>query len=384
MARQRRFLATSAFLAATLPGQTAPQKPVVPPAAPEITTLPLSDNLPQTPLLSLTVPARNSTLSAPTDIEQLRLIGDADMGFDRNDLIRRLNHFESMVLTAYPDPKTHLPLIGAGFSLRIAPKPPHVQIDTSNPVQFIEPQPKDLWVAAGLDPKRFDDILTQFDKNARAMGYNKLHAAAVNKRLPADISPEEADRLTHVAIQQSVHNAWAYYSKDKYSALKPSQKEALAHMVFQMGVNLEGFVTFLNKLNDNHLRSSKPSPEHALEAADAAGGDFWETLQRSMIHSKWFKMYRKDNNAHKYHESRAIAVLAMLDPHYENDPDLAERKVLAMATHENIAARIGGFLEAKLTRRDRHELKGKPEAGHAKEVARQQSHTHKHERTGSR
>ena len=87
---------------------------------------------------------------------------------------------------------------------------------------------------------------------------------------------------------------------------------ALSQLVFQMGVNLEQFTQFLGAINT--------SPTYAV-AASGAGDyldpEYWHSVQTTLIQSDWARRY----------STRAISVIAMLDPTYDNDPYQAEARV---------------------------------------------------------
>jgi hypothetical protein len=81
-----------------------------------------------------------------------------------------------------------------------------------------------------------------------------------------------------------------------------------------MGVNLAHFDEFLNLINDG-------TQTHLLEASSestpSGDSEYWRAVQHSLMQSQWAKLYR----------SRAIAVIAMLDPAYADSPTAAERLV---------------------------------------------------------
>ena len=59
--------------------------------------------------------------------------------------------------------------------------------------------------------------------------------------------------------------------------------------------------------------------------------EYWQGVQKSLIGSQW---------AHKY-RTRAIAVIAMLDPAYGNDPSAAEQRVGAVLRPSAVHRRHG-------------------------------------------
>jgi hypothetical protein len=110
---------------------------------------------------------------------------------------------------------------------------------------------------------------------------------------------------------------------------------AIAQLVYQMGVNLQHFTEFLATINSptNSRTPSVPEPRLAavdlttsIPDRDAAANsedqtpEYWQGVQKSLMGSQW---------AHKY-RTRAIAVIAMLDPAYGDDPSAAEQRVSAV------------------------------------------------------
>jgi hypothetical protein len=103
-------------------------------------------------------------------------------------------------------------------------------------------------------------------------------------------------------------NAQAYCRG--FDRLTASQQIALSQLVYQMGVNLEEFSQFLQLINNGLASDSNPA---------AADQGHWEAVQESLIHSQWARLYR----------TRAVSVIAMLDPAYPESPVAAERRVSA-------------------------------------------------------
>ena len=100
---------------------------------------------------------------------------------------------------------------------------------------------------------------------------------------------------------------------------------ALSQLVYQMGVNLEEFTQFLGLINSNAAFAADTSENTAKTAAaalnvtDTPPSLDWKEVQLSLIHSQWARLYR----------TRAVAVIAMLDPHYADGPLVAERRISA-------------------------------------------------------
>ena len=270
--------------------------------------------------------------SAPVPTEAVvipaaRMVADfknADVKFDIDDLteILRDRKHEGWVLAAYPDPRTGQPLIGAGFSLDL-PEREHPQTDPLNPHPFLEPSSADLWQAAGFDPARLSGILKVFYQRKRTWSKRTWRRRLYS--LPAQISDEDAMQLVRVGAIQAIYNARAYCRNfDRWTG---PQQMAIAQLVYQMGVNLQHFDVFLAAINS---ATESAGPQLAAmdsvmiaQATDAATipvdqtPEFWQGIQKSLIGSQW---------AHKY-RTRAITVIAMLDPAYQDDPAVAEHRV---------------------------------------------------------
>lgn len=283
-------------------------------------------------------------------VQQLLAFKDSDVKFHLSDLmeILRDRRHEGWVLAAYPDPKTGRPLIGAGFSLDL-PERQHPQNDPLNPHPFVEPSSAQLWQAAGLDPVRLQRILEQYDENLAA--WKKKRYRRKISLLAPQITDEEATLLLRIAVIQSIENARAYCRH--FDQLTASQQMALSQLVYQMGVNLQEFDRFLTLMN--RASAAEPSPAGPAPLGPAASGlspinaaldspaaispaaispassgdalsspvpadsDYWNTVQHTLIQSQWARLYR----------TRAISVIAMLDPQYTDDPATAEQRIAA-------------------------------------------------------
>jgi len=240
-------------------------------------------------------------------VAQLLSFTNADVKFRLSDLmeILRDRRHEGWVLAAYPDPKTGQPLIGAGVSLDL-PAREHPQRDPLNPHPFIEPSSAELWQAAGLDPRRLQTILGEF--NERLAAWNKKGFRKRIKTLTPQITSEDADSLLRVSAIQAAYNAKGYCRN--FDGLTASQQMALSQLVYQMGVNLQEFSQFLDLINNDSNRGE----------AVAGDAEYWRGVQQSLVQSQWARLYRV----------RAAAVIAMLDPRYEYEPGTAELRMRAM------------------------------------------------------
>ena len=142
-----------------------------------------------------------------------------------------------------------------------------------------------------------------------------------------------------VGAIQAIYNAQAYCRN--FDQMNGPQQMAMAQLVYQMGVNLEHFNAFLTTINPGRHRVARScdGSRSAAAAADSrcCAGDagcygyagsrldqspeYWLGVQKSLMGSQW---------AHKY-RTRAISVIAMLDPAYSDDPTAAEKRVGAVS-----------------------------------------------------
>lgn len=255
-----------------------------------------------------------STHTSPfaSPVQQLLDFKDSDIKFNLQTLmdILRDHRHEGWVLAAYPDPKTAQPLIGAGLSLDL-PERQHFQRDPLNPHSFLEPSSAQLWQAAGLKPEELDKILDEF--HAHLAAWNKKGFRKRIKTLTPQITEDDANQLLRIFAIQAVYNAKAYCRN--FDLLTASQQMALSQLVYQMGVNLEEFNLFLNLIN-NRLEA----PSSVAAYSSPAQVQNWKAIQLSLMQSQWARLYR----------TRAVAVIAQLDPKYDESPTAAEHSVAAV------------------------------------------------------
>ena len=285
------------------------------PAGAPASVAPLVDpNLSQ----ALTAPTAPEPLAA--SVQPLVDFRPSDIQFsiaDLMDLLRDRRH-EGWVLAAYPDPKTGRPLIGAGFSLDL-PEREHPQTDPLNPHAFVEPSSAQLWQAAGLDPALLHQILDQFDDNLAAWRTTRRFHHKI-RTLDPQITDEQASALLRISAIQAIVNARAW-CRD-FDQLTGPQQMAVSQLVYQMGVNLGQFSTFLSLMNNEPVRTSPladPGAEPPTETA-TADVEHWRGVQQSLMQSQWARLYRV----------RAVAVIAMLDPRYLDDPSASEARIAAV------------------------------------------------------
>ncbi|HTW47384.1 MAG TPA: hypothetical protein VMD92_05515 [Acidobacteriaceae bacterium] len=301
--------------AAYLPALAAAQQPQSTPV-PTLVPLPaLPAPVSSAPVAPL-APSPSPAVVPPDPAVQVLLgFQDSQVRFRLPDLmeILRDRRHEGWLLTAYPDPKTSRPLIGAGFSLDL-PERPHPQLDPLNPHPFLEPSSAELWQAAGLDPQRLRTILDVYQSRLDVWGVRRFRRHIAG--LDSEISDAEADSLLRIAVIQAIGNARAYCRN--FDSLTAPQQMALTQLVYQMGVNLQEFDHFLALIN-NEPDPLLTATAAAVPAPPPADPDHWHAVQVALEHSQWARLYR----------SRAVAVIAMLDPRYADSPSLAERRIAA-------------------------------------------------------
>jgi len=300
--------------ALTALGQSLPSYPNVQQTpAPSITPDPTqSPDAAQDPDLppSVSLPVKQG----PSDgvaLARLEAFKKSDVKFSVDELVDILQdkRHEGWVLTAYPDPHTAQPLIGAGFSLDL-PERLHPQKDVMNPNQFIEPSSAELWQAAGLAPEKLKEILGVYYKRLDSWG--KVGFREQMMSLDLQITETDAQALTRIGVIQAAINAKAYCRY--FRELTASQQMGMTQLVYQMGVNMEEFTTFLGLIN------RQKTDDAGNITAVAPSAIYWRDVQMSLLDSRWAKAYK----------DRATAVVAMFDPRYAVSPISAERKVYAV------------------------------------------------------
>jgi len=252
-----------------------------------------------------------SVATTTSAVQLLQEFNDSDVKFDLGvlvNLLRDVRH-EGWVLAAYPDPKTGQPLIGAGVSIDL-PAREHPQRDLLNPHPFLEPSSAELWQAAGLAPERLSQILDDFHSHLAVWSLRE-HRGHI-RELDPQITDREAMQLLRTAAIQSILNAKAYCRS--FDQLTGPQQMALSQLVFQMGTNLEEFSQFLGLINSDSVAAPIAKK---VAASDVA---YWKGVQQSLVQSQWARLYRV----------RAISVIAMLDPRYNQNPGMAEKRVGAV------------------------------------------------------
>ena len=286
--------------------------------------------------LSLRLPSVLSTPQVPDDgAQQLLAFKESNIKFRLQTLmdILRDHQHEGWVLAAYPDPITRRPLIGAGFSLDVAAMD-HPQWDPLNPHRFVEPSSAQLWQAAGLAPERLERILGEFDRDVAAWTPKIYRRKIVRHTLTPQLTDEEATRLLRISAIQAVYNARAYCRG--FDRLTASQQMGFTQLVFQMGTNLEGFVQFLDAVNDEDNAEELAKLDGYMETYP----EHWQRVQGTLIDSQWARRYTV----------RAASVIAMFDPEYGVQPGRAQEQVastLPMRHHAAATIRTANYRKHK-------------------------------------
>ena len=286
--------------------------------APEPTPEPSSSTAqPQPPAAPAApaAPANSEIAVPPPTIQPLLDFRESEVKFSLTDLMSLLrdHRHEGWVLAAYPDPKTGRPLIGAGFSLDL-PERDHTQRDPLNPHAFIEPSSAELWQAAGLDPAQLQQVLEQFNDKLATWKITRRYRRKIWS-LDPQITDDQASSLLRVAAIQAIENARAYCRN--FDQLTGPQQMALSQLVYQMGVNLEEFGNFLSLINNDPVAVS---PLNTPTTPAAGDDNYWQAVQHSLMQSQWARIYR----------ARAVAVIAMLDPQYLDNPAASEHRIAAV------------------------------------------------------
>lgn len=326
-----------------IPANPPSTAPMPAPAVVPVATVPapagapaLNDAAPAIPVPS-TMPgaaakAASELATLPDPVQTLLSFRPSDVKFNVDELMGILSdrRHEGWVLAAYPDPKTGQPLIGAGFSLDL-PERVHPQRDPLNPHPFLEPSSAELWQAAGLDPAKLTGILDQF--YARQTAWSKRAFRRHIFTLDPQITEDDANALLRIGIIQAIDNARAYCRY--FDQLTASQQMAMTQLVYQMGVNLEEFSSFLTLVNQD---SAFPPDTDAVSRGDQR---YWRDVQLSLVQSQWARLYRV----------RATSVIAMLDPQYVDDPAGAERSIARILHPARRHVRHASLRRATYTRR---------------------------------
>jgi hypothetical protein len=89
---------------------------------------------------------------------------------------------------------------------------------------------------------------------------------------------------------------------------------------------------------------------------------YWRSVQLSLTQSQWARLYR----------SRAISVIAMLDPRYNENPTIAERRVGA-TLRPAVVHRRGGRARASTELASNHKNPGTHRATRARHTRKRKA-----------
>lgn len=191
-----------------------------PPAAIQEIPLPSPDRL----ALSSLYPPEISEPQSPFPLKGITL------HFDREHFKNRVKKYEGEVLHPYLD-KVGIITIGCGFNMEKHaldhPGDPY----TYNSMQRVDPSGDEVWQLADI-PENFQEVLAS------------VHAPVNQRRT---ISPQSAEKLLEISLDQAIHNAGAYFRH--FNAMTDRQQEAAVYLVYNMGTHLENHPKFLEVSN---------------------------------------------------------------------------------------------------------------------------------------
>jgi GH24 family phage-related lysozyme (muramidase) len=191
-----------------------------PPAAVQEMPLPSPDQR----VLSSLPPPEFVGSQSPFSLEGLTL------RFDREEFKNRVKKYEDGIPYPYKD-SSHITTIGYGFNMEKHtmdhPNDPYAY----NNMQRVDPSGEEVWRLVGI-PENFQEVLAS------------VHAP-VNQR--PTISPQSAETLLEVSLDQAIHNAGAYFRH--FNAMTDRQQEAAVYLVYNMGTHLENHPKFLEASN---------------------------------------------------------------------------------------------------------------------------------------
>jgi GH24 family phage-related lysozyme (muramidase) len=185
--------------------------------------------------------------------------------FDREHFKNRVKEYEGEVLHPYPD-KAGIITIGCGFNME-----KHTMDHPTDPyayheMQRVDPSGEEVWRLAGID-ENFQEVLAS------------AHAPANQRRT---ISPQSAEKLLEMSLDQAIHNAGAYFRH--FNTMTGRQQEAAVYLVYNMGTHLENHTDF-------------------LEASNREEGPDWKKMSHFLIKMDY------------YHSQGAKSVLAAFGAH---------------------------------------------------------------------
>jgi len=264
--RKKTLVGAALFATALLPGSQKAQAQKIPPDSQEQSSRPPAAAIQEIPLPSLDRRALSSLF--PPEISEPQspfALNGITLHFDREHFKNRVKKYEGEVLHPYPD-KVGIITIGCGFNMEKHtmdhPDDPYAY----NSMQRVDPSGEEVWRLAGI-PENFQEVLAS------------VHAP-VNQR--PTISPQSAEKLLEISLDQAIHNAGAYFRH--FNAMTDRQQEAAVYLVYNMGTHLENHPDF-------------------LEASNRQEGPDWKKMSHLLVKMDY------------YHSQGAKSVLAAFGAH---------------------------------------------------------------------
>jgi hypothetical protein len=214
-------------------------------------------------------------------------------------------------------PQDQPPLSSAPVSRSICPNASIPRTTCSIRICSSSPRLPTCGKPPALDSDRLQAILDQYaDRLAK---WKKRRFRQHIPALAPQITDEEATLLLRISAVQAIYNARAYCRN--FDRMTGPQQMAVSQLVYQIGVNLVRFDDFLSLVNEGAPASAQAATSaQDLDAASdtlASDRDYWRSVQHTLMQTQWARLYR----------TRAIAVIAMLDPAYDESPATAEHLV---------------------------------------------------------
>jgi GH24 family phage-related lysozyme (muramidase) len=194
--------------------------------------------------LSSLYPPEISEPQSPFPLEGITL------HFDREDFKNQVKKYEGEVLHPYPD-KVGIVTIGCGFNMEKHTTDHRNDPYAYNGMQRVDPSGEEVWRLAGI-PENFQEVLAS------------VHTP-VNQR--HTISPQSAEKLLEISLDQAIHNAGAYFRH--FNTMTGRQQEAAVYLVYNMGTHLENHPGF-------------------LEASNLEGGPDWKKMGELLVKTHYY------------------------------------------------------------------------------------------------
>jgi len=228
---KKKTVLSAALFATLLPGWQKARAQKIPPDSEEQSSRPPAAVIQEMPLpspdrrtLSSLYPPEMSEPQSPFPLEGITL------HFDREHFKNRVKNYEGELLHPYPD-KVGIITIGCGFNMEKHAVDHPDDSYAYNSMRRVDPSGEEVWRLADI-PENFHEVLAS------------AHAP-VNRR--RTISPQSAENLLEISLDQAIHNAGAYFRH--FNAMTDRQQEAAVYLVYNMGTHLENHPDFLAASN---------------------------------------------------------------------------------------------------------------------------------------